>query len=88
MFLVSTNLLQDSIDKDGVHHYHEAYKFPNIYIREDIQTNWIYDLVSSQNAGFHYFGHPFCSRDVQHQFQTLSKPRMAFRQEGEDDEDM
>ena len=46
MFLVSTNLLQDSIDKDGVHHYHEAYKFPNIYIREDIQTNWIYDLVN------------------------------------------
>jgi len=33
MFLVSTNLLQDSTDKDGVHHDHGAYKFGNIYMR-------------------------------------------------------
>ena len=88
MFLVSTNLLQDSIEKDGVHHDHGTYKFANIYNREHIQTNWIYGHVSSQSVSFHYFGHPFCSRDVQHQFQTLSKPRTAFHQEGEDDEDM
>ena len=33
MFLVITNLLQDSTDKDGVHHDHGAYKFGNIYMR-------------------------------------------------------
>jgi len=82
MFLVSTNLLEDSIDKDRGPYDRRAYKF------DDIQTNWIHGLVSTWSFSFHYFGNPVCFRVVQNHFQAHSTPRMTFCQEGEDDEDM
>ena len=88
MFLVSTHLLQDSIDKDRMHYDREAYKFSDICIREDIRTNWIHGHVSSHSFSFHYFGNPVCCRIVKNQFQAQSTPSTTFHQEGEDDEDM
>ena len=82
MFLVSTNLLEDSIDKDRGPYDRRAYKF------DDIQTNWIHGLVSPRSFSLHYFGNPVCFRVVQNLFQADSTLRTAFRQEREDDEDM
>ena len=88
MFLVSTHLLQDSIDKDRMHYDREAYKFADICIREDIWTNWIHGHVSSHSFSFHYFGNPVCCGIVQNQFQAQSTPSTTFHQEGEDDGNM
>ena len=82
MFLVSTILLQDGIDKDRVPYDRGAYKFAGIH------TNWTHGHVSSWSFSFHYFGNPVCFRVVQNHFQTHSMPRTTFRQEGEDDKDM
>ena len=82
MFLVSTNLLQDSIDKDHVPYDRCAYKFAGIH------TNWTHGHVSSWSFSFHYFGNPVCFRVVQNLFQADSTLRTVFRQEREDDEDM
>lgn len=82
MFLVSTNLLEDSIDKDRGPYDRRAYKF------DDIQTNWIHGLVSPRSFSFHYFGNPVCFRVVQNLFQADSTLRTVFRQEREDDGDM
>ena len=82
MFLVSTNLLQDSIDKDCVPYDRGAYKFAGIH------TNWTHGHVSSWSFSPHYFGNLVCFRVVQNHFQAHSTPRTAFLQEEEDDEDM
>lgn len=82
MFLVCTNILQDSIDKDGVHSYRG----------EDMLQMWTCNNILSHNiVHSHYFGNLVCLHVVQdHQIflQAQSTPRTAFRQEGEDDEDM
>ena len=60
-----------------------------IFMRDDMLETWKHGHVPSHN----YFS-SLCLRNpvlfcvVQDQFQAQSTPRMAFRQEGEDDEDM
>ena len=60
-----------------------------IFMRNDMLETWKYGHVPSHN----YFS-SLCLRNpvllyvVQDQFQAQSTPRMAFRQEGEVDEDM
>ena len=53
-----------------------------------IHNNWTHGHVSSWSFSFHYFGNLVSFRVVQNHFQAHSTPRMAFRQEGDDDEDM
>ena len=44
--------------------------------------------TSHNIVSFHYFGNLVCFGVVQNHFQVHSTPRTAFRQEGEDDEDI
>ena len=85
MFLVSINLLQDSIDKDPVHFNQGDYMF----VEEDMLQIWTCGHILSHNiVHSHYFGNLICPHVVQDRLQTKSTPRTAFCQEGEDDEDM
>ena len=43
-------------------------------------------ILSSNIVYYHYFGNLICFCNVQDQLQATSTLRMAFRQEGEDDE--
>ena len=57
-----------------------------IFMRDDMLQSWKHGNIPSHN----YFS-SLCFRNpyvVQDQFQAQSTPRMAFHQEGEDDEDM
>ena len=79
IFLIRTNLLQDSIDKDPMH-FNQG---------EDMLQIWTSGHIISPNiVHSHYFGNLICRHVVQDRLQTKSTLRMAFRQEGEDDEDM
>jgi hypothetical protein len=87
--LVSTNLLQNSIDQQRVHSDQGAYMLAAIFVRDDTLENWIYGHIPPHS----YFGFLcFCNSVflcvVQDQFSAQSTSRMAFYQEGEDDEDM
>ena len=86
--LVSSNLLQDSVDIHRVHSDHGVYMLAKIFMRDDMLETWKHGHVPSHN----YFS-SLCLRTVllcvvQDQFQAQSTPRMAFGQEGEDDEDI
>ena len=85
MFLVSTNLLQDSISKDRVYFNRADY----MSVGQDMLQTWTCGHILSHNiVHSHYFGNLICPHVVQDRLQTKSTPRTAFRQEGEDDEDM
>ena len=79
--LVSSNLLHDSFDIHLVHSDHGVYMLAKF--------SWKHGHIPSHT----YFNslclhNPVLLYVVQDQFQAQSMPRMAFRQEGEDDEDM
>ena len=84
-FLVSTNLLQDSIGKDRVYFNRADYMFVG---KDKLQTWTCGHILSHNIVHSHYFGNLVCPHVVQDRLQTKSTPRTAFRQEGEDDEDM
>ena len=85
MFLVSTNLLQDSIGKDRVYFNRADY----MSVGQDMLQTWTCGHILSHNiVHSHYFGNLVCPHVVQDRLQTKSTPRTAFRQEREDDEDM
>ena len=87
--LVSSNLLQDSVDIHRVHLDHGVYKLAEIFIRDDMLETWKHGHVSSHNYFiFLCLRNPVLLCVVQDQFQAQSTPRTTFRQEGEDDEDM
>jgi hypothetical protein len=84
-FLVSINLLHDSIDKDPMHFNQGDYMF----VEEDMLQNWTCGHILSHNiVHSHFFGNLVCLQVVQDRLQAKSTPRMAFCQEGKDDEDM
>ena len=84
MFLISTNLLQ-AIDKDCVHSDWGDY----IFVGQDELQLWICGPNLYHNIVYsHYLGNLACLHVVQDRFRAHSTPRMAFREEGEDDEDM
>jgi hypothetical protein len=85
MFLVSINLLQDSIDKDRVYFNQGDYMFVGEGV---LQTETCGHILSSNIVNFSYFGNLVCLHVVQNGLQATSTPRTAFHQEGEDDEDM
>ena len=79
MFLVRTNLLPDSIDKDPMH-FNQG---------EDMMQIWTSGHIFSPNiVHSYYFGNLVCHHVVQDRLHTKLTPWMAFRQEREDDEDM
>ena len=85
MFLVSTNLLQDSIGKDHLYFNRADY----MSVGQDMIQTWTCGHILSHNiVHFHYFGNLDCPHVVQDRLQTKSTLRTAFRQEREDDEDM
>ena len=85
MFLASTNLLQDDIDKDRVHFNRGDYMF----VGKDMLQIWTFGHILSHNiVHSYYFGNLICSHVVQDRLQTKLTPRTAFRREREDDEDM
>ena len=89
LLLVSTNLLQDSIDKHCVHSDQGAYMLAAIFVHDDTPTNWKHGHIPlHNNFGSLCFRNPVLLYVVQDQFQAQSTPRTAFHQEGEDDEDM
>jgi hypothetical protein len=85
LFLVSTNLLQDSIDKDHVYFNRRDYMFVGEGM---LQTKTCGHILSSNIVNSQYFGNLVCLHVVQNGIQATSTPRMAFHQEGEDDEFM
>ena len=85
--LVSSNLLQDSIDKHRVHSDHGVYMLAEIFMLDDILETWKYGHVPSHNYFSSLcFHNPILHYVVQDQFQAQSTPRTAFHQEGEDDD--
>ena len=87
--LVSSNLLQDSVDIHRVHSDHGVYMLAEIFMRDDMLETWKHGHVPSHNYfSFIYPRNPVLLYIVPDQFQAQSTPRMAFCQEGEDDEDM
>ena len=85
IFLVSTNLLQDSIGKDRVYFNRADY----MSVGQDMLQTWTCGHILSHNiVHSHYFGNLVCPHVVQDRLQTKSTPRTAFRQQREDDEDM
>jgi hypothetical protein len=85
MFLVSTNLMQDSIDIDRVHFNRGDYMFVGEGM---LQTETCGHILSPNIVNFQYFGNLVCLHVVQNGLQATSTPRTAFHQEGEDDDDM
>jgi hypothetical protein len=86
---VGTNLLQDSVIKHFVSSAHDAYMLAKFSMQDDIFTNWKHgDIPPHNNFDFLCFRNPVLSCVVQDRFQVQSTPRTAFRQEGENDEDM
>jgi len=79
MFLISTNVLQDSIDNDLV---------PFCQGEDMLQTKICGPILSPNILHYHYLGNLVCFCNVQDQLQATSALRKAFHQEGEDDEDM
>jgi hypothetical protein len=85
---VGTNLVQEHVDKHYVSSDQEAYMLAKS-MRDDTFTTWKYGDISTLNTfGFLCFRNPVLLCVVQGRFQVKSTPRTAFRQEGEDDEDM
>ena len=85
MFLVSTNLLQDSIGKDRVYFNRADY----MSVGQDMLQTWTCGHILSHNIVYsYYFENLVCPHVVQDRLQTKSTPRTAFHQEREDDEDM
>jgi hypothetical protein len=82
---VGTNLVQDSVDKHRVSSDQEAY----ITMQYHTFINWKHgDISPLNNFGFLCSRTPVLLCVVQYRFQVQSTPRMAFRQEGDDDADM
>lgn len=87
--LVSANLLQDSIEKDRVRFDQGAYVFADNSIGEDALRDCKYGHVTPHNIlSSHIFHNLVFLRVVQGHLRAQTTPRTAFRQEGEDDEDM
>ena len=85
MFFVSTNLLQDSIDKDRVYFNRADY----MSVGQDMLQTWTCGHILSHNIiHSHYFGNLVCPYVVQDRLQAKSTLRTAFYQEREDDKDM
>ena len=58
-------------------------------VGQDMLQTWTYGHILSHNiVHSHYFGNLICPHVVQDRLQTKSTPRMTFRQERKDDEDM
>jgi hypothetical protein len=86
---VGTNLLQGSLANYYVSSAHDAYMLAKFSMKDDILTNWKHgDIPPHNNFDFLCFRNPVLSCVVQDRFQVQSAPRTAFRQEGENDEDM
>jgi hypothetical protein len=85
MFFVSTDLLQDSIDKDRVHFNRGDYMFVGEGV---LQTETCGHILSSNNVNSQYFGNLVCLHVLQNGLEATSTPRTTFHQEGEDNEDM
>ena len=85
MFLVSTNLLQAGFDKDRVHSDRGDYMFVG---QDGLQLRICGHNLSHNIVHSYYFGNLAFLHVVQDRLQAQSTPRTAFRQEGEDDEDM
>ena len=85
MFLVSTNLLQAGFDKDRVHSDRGDYMFVG---QDGLQLRICGHNLSHNIVHSYYFGNFAFLHVVQDRLQAQSTPRTAFRQEGEDDEDM
>ena len=85
MFLVSTNLLQDSIGKDRVYFNRADYMF----VGQDKLQTWTCGHILSHNiVHSHYFRNLVCPHVVQDRLLAKSTPRTAFHQEREDDKGM
>jgi len=85
IFLVSTNLLHDSIGKHHVYFNRADY----MSIGQHMLQTWICGHILSHNIiHSHYYGNLVCPHVVQDELQTKSTSRTAFHQEREDDEDM
>ena len=85
MFLVSTNLLQDSIGKDRVYFNRADY----MSVGQDMLQTCTYGHILSHNiVHSHYFRNLVCPHVVQDRLQAKSTSRMTFHQEREDDKDM
>ena len=85
IFLISTNLLQDSIGKDHVYFNRADY----MSVGQDMIQTWTCGHILSHNIVYsHYFENLICPHVVQDRLQIKSTPRTAFRQEREDNEDM
>ena len=85
IFLVSSNLLQDSIGKDHVYFNRADY----MSVGQDMLQIWTCGHILSYNiVHSHYFRNLICLHVVQDRLQAKSTPRMAFHQEKEDDKDM
>ena len=72
-----------------MHSDHGVYKLAEIFMQDDMLETWKHGHIPSHN----YFSslclhNPVLICVVQDQFQAQSMSRMAFCQEGEDDEDM
>jgi hypothetical protein len=85
MFLVTTNLLQDSIDNDRVHFNRGDYMFVGEGM---LQTKTCGHILFSNIVNSQHFGNLVCLHVVQNGIQAQSTPRTPFHQEGEDDEVM
>jgi hypothetical protein len=60
-----------------------------MFVGEDRQQMRTYGLLLSHDVIYsHCFGKFVCFHDMQDRLQVQSTPRMTFRQEREDDEDM
>jgi hypothetical protein len=69
--LVSTNLLQDSVDTHHVHSDQEAYMLAEVFVQDDTLENWKHGHIPSQNYfTFLYFCNPVFLCVVQDQFRA------------------
>ena len=85
IFLVSTNLLQDSIGKDCVYFNQADY----MSVGQDMLQTWTCGHILSHNiVHSYYFENLICPHVVQDRLQAKSTSRMTFHQEREDDKDM
>ena len=85
----SINILRDSIDKHHLHSNQGAYMLVAIFVHDDTPKNWKYGHIPPYGYFSSYcFSNSIFLCVLQDQFCAQSTSRMAFHQEGEDDEDM
>ncbi|CAN6163373.1 unnamed protein product, partial [Urochloa humidicola] len=82
------NESEDSVEKHCVHSDQRAYMLAENFGRDDTLQNWNHGHISPHNFRSLCFRNPVLLCVVQDRFREQSTPRTAFRQEGEDDEDM